>query len=463
MFKKQLTTNAVFGTIILAALASVIIVSQNIYMWVIFVGMVLSMLIFLNADVAYWAIFINVYIIGSLTAVHFPVIGNKTLWITDLILLVLAVKLFVDVMLKRIKFFKYNINILIFLFILLGVISAILNKTSMVVLVCGLRSHFKYIPIFLASMFYFDSEKLIKKSFLFWVLVGLINVPVAVIQFLVYHDFDAVGGLFSLGSSGILTIYQLFIVGYLFIIAENGILKRWKTIVLAMILLVPVFINQTKIVFFLLPLLFLYIYRNSIIKNSVKTICVLLLVLVLFCSLMAAYTRLVPGFYFSDMLSKDWLYKYLCTDSYYCNEGSLNRLSAITFAIDNISKSPLHFLVGVGIGNASLSNIPGGMGEYYKKYFHLKIDLVYLSRILWEYGIIGPLLYASVIFLLWKYAVEVKRASKDVYVKSISEAFRLLILFLSIGTMYDRTFLFDKFACIFWLLGGFFTKLRIRQ
>lgn len=442
---------------ILAVIMAIVLISADAQVIALFIGIFLSVLVFLNAEIAYWIILVNVYLTSSLISAHFPFIGKKIIWITDLMLFVLALKLLADILSKRIDIFKYKINIMLFLLVLLSIVSAIVNGISLTVLSCGLRNYFKYVPLFFASIYYFDNEKLIKKSFTFWIIIGLINVPVALIQFFIYRNFDYVGGLFSTGGSGILTVYQFLMIGYLFIVAEYEKLSRWKAIGLSIFLFIPVIINQTKISFYLLPILLIYIYRNYFVKKPFKAAIMVLLFSFLFYLLTLIYTAIVPDFNANDLISPNWLSQYLYSDSYYCGIGSLNRFSSVTFAIDNISKNIIRFFIGTGVGNASFSNIPGGMGEYYARYFNLKIDMVFLSKILWEIGVIGTVLYFFIVFKLWRYSTYCLKRIKAIDQLILAKFFGLLVLFLTINIVYDSSFYFDEFACIFWMLGGYLT------
>ncbi|MGD0336877.1 MAG: hypothetical protein ABSB18_07275 [Candidatus Omnitrophota bacterium] len=448
----------IYIVILLAFIISISILFGNLYIYAILLGLFLSIFAFLNPRIAFWFILINVYILSSLVSVYFPFIGKKILWVTDLILVTLAFRVCVDIAMHKVSRKGSKIDIFLFVLIFLCIVSSIVNRVSLTVFLCGLRNYFKYIPLFFVARFYLNNKKSLTGLFRFLILVAVLNVPVAIGQFFLYHDFDAVGGLFSLGGSGILTVFQLLMVGYLLIIAENGIIAKWKAIALSLLLFVPIFINQTKVVFFLFPILLIYIYKYFLVKKPFQAFFIILLGIFLLFSLVSIYSAIVPGFYIKDLFSRDWLYQYLYKDSYNLNVGGLNRLSAVTFAIASISKNAFHFLMGTGIGNASLSNIPGGMGAYYEKYFYLKIDLVFLSKILWEEGFLGTLLFFLIVFKLWRCSSLVYRRAKDSRMKSHAVFFGLLVLVLTINILYDGSFYYDAFGCMFWLLGGYFSN-----
>jgi len=445
---------AILGLVLLASMH----LPKGIYIAAPFLGLMLSFSVFYNEKIAYWLILSNIYMFGPLIGMHFPFIGTKIVWISDSILLVLAVKLFFELVRQKKDIFKDKENILIFVLLFLGVFSALVERVPQIVVVCGLRNYFKFIPLFFAMKYLSPGKKFVKKVFLFLIFIAIINIPLSVFQFLFYHDFDYVGGIFGVGGSAVLTVFQLLIIGYVLLLSKHGIIKRGQALFLSATLLSPIFINHTKISFFLLPLLLLYVYRDYIFRKIMHSISISLSAVVVFCFLISAYSTITEDFSLKEMLSYDYLYTYLYEMPYFSNPKSLNRVSAITFAYKNISKQPHTLLLGVGIGNASLSQLPGGMGSYYRKYFDLKIDFITLSRMLWEYGVVGSFLFFLLIVFLWRRAVFRIKNTHDLYLRSIAETFTLLVMFLAITFVYNLSFHTDQLGGLFWLLGGFLSQ-----
>jgi hypothetical protein len=456
--------------ILLATFASTVLFSANIYLVVASLGLALSVFAFLNIKAAIWIIVLNVFLTSSMVGSYLPFIGRKAIWLTDLMLLVILVRLAVTFALEKTPILREKDNLLVCLLIAVGLISSIVNDLSATISICGFRNYFKYIPLFLAFKYLIDDRTFIKKVFLFWIVIALLNVPLSVYQFVLGEEievmsrYDLVGGVFSAGGSGILSLYQIVIIGYILLSYQaKPSTRRWCAVALILFLLLPVFINETKITFVLLPLAFAYVYRDRIARRPFETIGMGLLAVLLLFSLNRVYSRPDQDFGGQSLLSKDWLRSYFYDSSYFSEEESLNRLSAVEFAWTNISKDPVHFLIGVGPGNASYSALEGGVGKYYEKYSELNIDMVFLSKILWEYGVAGTALYFYLILYLWRSVSVVGKGTNDPALMPISRTFTLFTAFLLLTLIYNLSFYIDELACMFWGISGFFRQPNLRS
>src|SRR5690606_2105993 len=72
---------------------------------------------------------------------------------------------------------------------------------------------------------------------------------------------------------------------------------------------------------------------------------------------------------------------------------------SIDAAVRQLSRDG-NLLLGVGIGNASLSFSEKLTGEYYKKHKNLAPGMVYLSTILWELGLVGVVVYGTLFLMM---------------------------------------------------------------
>ena len=129
------------------------------------------------------------------------------------------------------------------------------------------------------------------------------------------------------------------------------------------------------------------------------------------------------------------------------------RAFAILEAFNHIKKNPVLFLLGVGAGNASDSFFEKARGEYYKKFGDLDIGNNLLSRMLWEYGMIGTLLFFS-IFVFFFIKAWGLRKSDDIIGVTASGYLVLIVVFF-ITSIYFNTMLINLFGYLFWFLGGF--------
>ena len=456
MFNKLYSKETAIA-VVLAILFSFALVVNNVYVGAIILGIVLFIVVLLDAKTAFWIMMINIYLIGSLVEVYYPFIGRRIIWVTDISLFALLVKFVVNISNIK-KSLITTENILLLFFFGIGIFSAYINSEPVLITIGGMRNYFKYIPLYLYFRYFVNKEGFVINVMKYLFIIAVLNVPISIIQYKYYHNVDSIGGLFCSYGSGILAIYQVFIIGYLLARLKNRIGNAIITILLCMFLLIPIFLNETKISFIILPLTIVYIYRDILFKRPIEAIIIFMIFLCILIGIGAAYSGYVKDFTLQQIFSKEYYYDYLYKGSYFGASYALNRGSAIEFAFKYITKDIIALISGVGPGNASFSNIRDVMGELYRKYEYLKIDFIYLSKIMLEYGILGTAVFFSIVFTLYKRSLYLYEKHSSVFVRTISQSFGLLCIVLTITTVYDYSFSHNQFGCLFWMLAGFISQ-----
>lgn len=113
---------------------------------------------------------------------------------------------------------------------------------------------FLFFNVLVKSKYFAYFNKLFKK---FALLFLATQIPLAFLQFITYSAGDNVGGSFSAGGSGILTITTFVLVYYLLENKRNGqlLFNKGKSLLLLSIFFLPIFINETKLSLILIPLM----------------------------------------------------------------------------------------------------------------------------------------------------------------------------------------------------------------
>ncbi len=190
--------------------------------------------------------------------------------------------------------------------------------------------------------------KFIKKMNRFLLVFLIIQVPVAVYQFLQYGAGDLVGGTFSDGGSGMLS--QLIFLGvYYFILVRaarpNGVGFRLEKAVPYLLLFIPVFINQTKISFIFFAVLAILQIRIQL--NLVKVLLTAvsgMIVLFLFVRILAVTTEIDLADYLDpDNIEKDFF-------SDWTEAEDITRFGKVVLAYDLFENEPIKHVWGAGYG-----------------------------------------------------------------------------------------------------------------
>jgi hypothetical protein len=195
-------------------------------------------------------------------------------------------------------------------------------------------------------------------------------------------------------------------------------------------------------------------------KKQIKNIIVLFLCGIV---LVLAYRGVYNFYYGSDVDKKidkylieprkilDYVYLYKFTKS-----GSLNRIPQVLFAVDNIRKDSVSLFVGVGAGNASNSFFVKGVGEYYRTNDGLRIDDIFVGNLLWEYGVIGTLLYFCICGSIFLLAIRMRKMNGLRGVVAVW--FLGMSIILAVSTLYFNTMRINVFLYVYWFVGGWLTN-----
>jgi len=380
---------------------------------------------------------------------------------------------------------------LVVFFIGLTLIGLIINIVDIPVALAGIRNNLKYLPLFYLPFFYKFDKSFLQRFLAFLLLLALLQFPLALIQRIVYKTTsgDPIGGSLGAQSSGKLSVFlALCLVFWSF----HYIKSRLKTPVYVLgfiILIMPMGLNETKISFFILPVAFVCIFLFTRYKKMhIKKI---LIVFVCFSLGMTLIVSLFNHLYVQEKktdkkvvtkkinsspknelkLSESPVLKEKKPARYkaikyfdpnrimailYKNKilkrGALNRIPQVIFAFNNIKTNPARLLLGVGAGNASDSFFEKGRGKYHKKFGDLDIGNNLLSRMLWEYGLIGTFLFFA-IFVFFFIKTWVLRNNDDI-IGVTASGFLVLIVIFFITSIYFNTMLMNLFGYLFWFLGG---------
>ena len=185
-------------------------------------------------------------------------------------------------------------------------------------------------------------EKYIQK-FIFIFLI--IQIPVTLYQFVIFGAGDQVGGTMGNGNSGVLTLTTILMV-YVrikYLRTTIGIKAYYNAL-----FLLPLFVNETKISFILIPLMFLCLSNIKKISTIIPSLLGGLLIFLLLNSLYTNQGRKSEN-PFSEMFNSDFLENYLFKDD--IPEGSdIPRFTKIFISISFLNRDPIDFLFGKEVG-----------------------------------------------------------------------------------------------------------------
>jgi hypothetical protein len=280
--------------------------------------------------------------------------------------------------------------------------------------------------------------------------VGIINgiVPVDIVA----GTFG--GEILGGGNNAEMATFLIIIFAFLLSRWRNGLLTTRRLISYSLPILLPLFLGETKIVVVLLPVMFLGLYGNQILRRPIQGLVTI--------GMTASLTILAGYVYVVIIINKPLQYVINDTIGYnfearaYSTNNLLNRTTVISFWWKKHLTDPAHMLFGHGLGSAQsggASNIPGHIAEHYLRY---GIDLTGAAQLLWETGLLGFSLYILIILTAWFLAKKLLQKTTDVNFLADLAAIKAVLPIFFIYLFYRGALLETlTFQIIFFLLLGY--------
>ena len=361
----------------------------------------------------------------------------------------------------------YMILFIFYLSIFLG--GLIVNHVSAGVIITACRSYLLYLPFFLLPCVYSFTDAQISRHLKFLLFLSLIQCPVSLYQrFVKYAGVgtgDVVGGTLGANTSGVLSVYLVCTISMVLAFYLKGKINRLLLFLLVTILFIPITINETKFSLFILPFAlvspFLFLTTNkaklrNVLLSSAITIVILFIFTGIYNKIYVSTNRAT----LETQLKSGGYHSYL----YYGDENLIRRrvgrFDSIELAFRQLSKSG-HLLIGVGAGNASPCSFKKMEGEYFKKFGHYDPTATYLTKTLWEFGIVGVIL--SIVFLLLVLRDAIALRVQNDIVGAISLGWISVIFIIGGSFIYFNTFGIGIISYLFWYISGYLASKRFNM
>ncbi len=241
-------------------------------------------------------------------------------------------------------------------------------------------------------------------------LIGIVFVqaPMAIYQRFVLipnlegAPIDAVVGTLELsematGASGILALMQLCAIGALLCAHRERLIGSAATAAGVFVLSIPILVGEVNAIFLWVPLMLLVIYGDLVRSNPLRFLTGGLAVSAALMVFGASYlmwqqTQLTPSGSLEDRI--ETVIGYNLGDRGYAKDDGLNRKTVWTYWWQRHGlNDPKGTLLGHGAG-ASFS-AEQGRAEVNKRHGSQDLDLVALTSVLWDFGLVGFGLFAA--------------------------------------------------------------------
>lgn len=241
-------------------------------------------------------------------------------------------------------------------------------------------------------------------------LIALLQVPTTIAQaiFVVSNrtdgaPWDAITGTFpgtatAGGDSGSLAVFLLCSCGLILISFKHKykeISNYWPLIPL---MISPIFFGETKIAFIIFPLLTIMIYSSYAKTKPHAFILSIIITAAVFAAMIYSYAQAFTTTSYIDFYKlTESIFKFSTASEIYRPGGEMGRFTALVhwyqFGFTNLYE----FLLGHGLGATVVANELWQLGSSARKFYPLNLATSSTSLMLWEFGVIGFLIYLTIL------------------------------------------------------------------
>lgn len=274
---------------------------------------------------------------------------------------------------------------------------------------------------------------------------------------------DVVAGTFGAnmtqgGANGAMAAFLVLMLAFVLARWREGLLRGRRMIVLGLIVTIPLFLGETKIVIVLFPLTFALLYRSELLRRphlAVLGLCVGALL-----TIGAIYTYVtIMGYrsladYFASVIA------YNFQDHGHAGF-VLNRTTVLRFwGMQQSWSDPVGAVLGNGLGSAH--DLTGG--HIARRYLGYGVGLTSASSLLWELGAVGFGLALALPLSAWYCAARLARRGRDPMVRADAAAIEVGMLFFIVYIFYRSDAIqVLPFQVLFACLFGYLAWLERRE
>ena len=293
----------------------------------------------------------------------------------------------------------------------LALLSTFFSNGSMAEISAGLKRQFQFWGVVFLFAVYPFSGTTVKRWLVFMLGVALVQLPFTAYQRFVlvpqvmgfeapgFVPFDIIvgsfeGSMFGGGSSAIMAMYQVVATVGLYCAFRERLIGGLTFAALLVLVAAPLALGETKVVLFLIPIVLLAAYCDTIAKRPLAFAGGVVATIALGAVLGYVYflVQVAGDVTLEENLANTLAYNF--GERGYYGTG-VNRLTAVPYWFESQTwAEPMRTLFGWGIGSAY--GVDGRVplpGHIFVAHPGMHIDLVSASQMLWELGAVGTLLF----------------------------------------------------------------------
>ena len=348
-------------------------------------------------------------------------------------------------------------------FFVCAIFSSLVNWHGFAVSSVGLKGYFQVWGIFIAIYYLINNEKDAGRLIRFLLLLGLIQLPFVLHQFFILvpkrggmlaamqgvQAVDVVAGTFGgemMGGGRSSSLALLLVICLTIVLARwrAGLVGSARALFLGFILLLPLLLNEAKIIVVLMPIALFLLFHKQILLHPVKSIVSIGALGLLMAAIFSVYVML-PG----EKGSMEHMYE----DSISYNFGNkgygglvLNRTTVYPFWF----KEQMHgdsgvagMLIGHGPGATNSGTTLKVDTLATKRYPGFGIGLTGISALLWEVGMLGTAGALAILYSAYRLSGRLVKCWEGSAHWPLLKATQIAVVLFSINLVHNNYFVED--------------------
>jgi hypothetical protein len=356
--------------------------------------------------------------------------------------------------------------------ILCGIIN---SGTGSGPIISGMRFYLRAVPMFFVAAIFPMTDEQLKQQLKWLLALALLQLPVSGYQRWVIYAAGRFSGDDVRGTVMDSGILSMFLICAVLVLTGMLLKKRIGKVlyaVLFLLLLIPTTINETKVTVVFLPFglmvtLILGAERGYRLRYAAMTLVVL-----------TAFGAIFVPVY--DMMEAHNPYKVEIVD-FFTNEKDLDRYlaanggkehgtgiggtkpahrgDAILVPLAYLARDPVTMAFGIGMGNASPSNLGKNFeGAYYRLFRSLLVTS--FSYFVLEFGVLGLALIGVLFWLIFSDTLVVARNDPGLTGALATGWYGVIAIFMA-ATIYTTFYQFASITYLYWYFAGVISARRV--
>lgn len=360
------------------------------------------------------------------------------------------------------------------IFMLYAVVSTLIQLYSVGEFLVAFKRYFQAFGLLFALCWLAIDERDIRRWRKFFVFVALVQLPFALYELIKLVPLreslripglvpiDVVAGTFGAnlytgGANAEMATFLIIVLAFMLARRQEKTLSTGHLLLLAPLVLTPLFLGETKAVVILLPMMFLVLYRGELLRRPHYAAMGLVLGALLTIGAGMAYLNI------TKTTLEEQVEDTLSYNVYERGYGGyqLNRTTVLSFWAERQgTHDPVSLVLGNGLGSSHSTT----GGHVAMRYPTFGIGLTAASTLLWDLGVLGFALFLSILVLAWRTAGRLRREAHDTLVRADAAAIQAILPLFGFYLFYRLSLLeLLSFQIVFATLLGYLAWLHRRQ